>query len=166
MFLKARTQKQVLPDFDTLEEGYAILNERWGVLLEKVDVWRILRDTPENDLGAYRRKDGGSTLVRPIAIIAFLTAVSRLFDAQGSVDNISKVSGAFDDLAAFPWRGLFWKKEQGGMHDGQSRRNAAAAIYSYYLTGTPSKSEAGKLWGAATGDEMPSELPERDTILQ
>jgi DNA sulfur modification protein DndB len=165
-FLRTRTQKQVLPDFDTLEEGFSILNERWTVLLDKINVWKTLRDDSDKDLGPFRRKDGGNTLVRPIAIIAFLTGASRLFDARGPVDNISKVSEFLDDLTAFPWRGLLWKKDQGGMHDGQTRRNAAAAIYSYYLTGTPNKSEASKLWRAATGDEMSAELTERDAVVQ
>lgn len=163
-FLKPRTQSQVLPDFETLEAGYAMLVERWKLLVENVEPWKFLRDNPQSNLDQVRRKDGGHVLARPIAIVAFVSAATRLFDSNGPQANIAKVVNYFQDLAQAPWRGLLWKDE-GGMHDGQARRKAAEIIFSYYLTGDPGKEEAAKQWRSATGREIPSSLPDRDTVL-
>ena len=164
-FLKTKTQQQVLPEFEVLEEGYTLLLNRWQTLIERVHPWEELRGDTNKSLDLTRRKDGGHPLVRPIAIIAFIEAATRLLDEDGPLDNLNKVSEYFDDITLFPWKGLLWK-EEGGMHDGQARRKAAEAIFSYYLVGKPEKVEAERLWKSATGREMASELIERTVVVQ
>ena len=164
-FTEVKTEPQVLPEFDVLEEGYSILLERWAELIERVEPWKLLRDNPNQRLNDLRRKDGGHPLVRPIAIVAFVSAAARLFDSDGPKDNLNKVSKYFDDLTAFPWRGLLWKEEKGGMHDGQVRRRATELLYAYYLTGQPEKDDVTQAWEGATGREIPAELVDRNIVL-
>jgi hypothetical protein len=165
IFLKGKVQPQVLPDFDILEEGYSILNDRWEKLLTHVPMWTELRKDPTLSLNQFRTKHGGHVLSRPIAIVAFITAVTPLLDSCGNLDNIAKVVSALFALVSPPWNGLLWKSDKGGMHDGGARRNAAVQIFSYYLNGVPSIEEASSSWEAATGTRIPIPLPSRDTIL-
>ncbi len=164
-FLDEKTEPQVLPDFDVLEEGYSILLERWTELINRVEPWTLLRDDPNRRLNDWRRRDGGHPLVRPIAIVAFVTAAARLFDTDQPRQNLQLVANYFADLTIFPWRGLLWKEERGGMHDGQARRRAAEMVYSYYLTGLPEKNEVVQAWQRATGREIPAELVDRNIVV-
>lgn len=165
-FLKPQVQPQVRPDFETLESGYAILNKKWDVLLENVSIWKQLRDDPKITLDLFRTKRGGNVFARPIAIIAFINAVAKLLDSNGDNEIIKKISNSLGDLTAPPWKGLLWKEDNGGMHDGQVRRNAAAQIFSYYLNGEPSKLSVKQTWESATGRGINTQLTDRDEILQ
>lgn len=158
-FLKEKVQPQVLPNFDTLEEGFALLNRHWATLLESVPIWSALQRDSTQTLDKYRKKHGGSVLARPIAIIAFITAATKILESTGDEKRITKVAERFDDLTKAPWLGLLWKVEKGGMHDGQARRNAAAQIFSHYLSDSPTKAESKTIWESATGVPIPYALP-------
>jgi DNA sulfur modification protein DndB len=164
-FLKGRVQNQVLPEFEVLEEGYTLLASRWEQLLTHVPIWAELRTSPPLSVNKFRKKLGGHVLSRPIAIVAFIAAATKLFDSKGDVGRIDKVATALGDLTALPWRGLLWKTDGGGMHDGQSRRNAAADIFSYYLNGSPTLDEAIAAWKGATGTDLPAAWPDREALL-
>jgi len=164
-FTDLKVQEHVLPDFEVVEEGYAILLQRWNILIENIPPWKWIADHPAERVDQYRKRDGGHPLVRPIAIIAFVDAAAKLLDENGPVENISKISGYFSDITTFPLLGLLWKEENGGMYDGQARRRVTTALFSYYLTGLPDKQAVADQWVATTGIQLTHELPERSTLL-
>jgi len=158
----AHIEAQKLPDFEVLEQGYAALVQRWNQLIERVPPWQHLNAEPGESLDKYRKKNGGHPLVRPIAIVAFVGAVATVFDEGGEMATIQRVANQFADLTVHPLRGLLWKEEKGGMHDGQARRNAAQALFSYYLMGQPTKENVVLQWEGATGRALPSPLLDRE----
>ncbi len=164
-FTDQNVKPQVLPEFDIMEKGYGILLDRWQTLLSKVPIWKALKQDKQITLDGYRFKNGGDPLSRPIAIIAFIEAAAVLLDNNGSPDNLSKVANYFNDLTKAPFKGLLWKEGVGGMHDGQTRRKAVAALYGYYLNDSPKIDEAKRKWESATGRLLDTDLPERDAIL-
>jgi DNA sulfur modification protein DndB len=164
-FLKDNVKKQILPNFETLEAGYALLVQRWTVLLENVPLWKLLRDNSESNLATYRTKQGGNVLARPIGIIAFVTAATQLLDSGGDPALIKLVSERVGDITHLPWKGLLWKAEGGGMHDGQARRAVAAKVFSYYLIGAPTFEETTTAWEGVTGISINQALPKRDLVV-
>lgn len=164
-FLDPKVKPQILPEFDVLEEGYNLLIAKWNILIENVVPWKEISGT-NNGLDNFRMKNGGNPLVRPIAIIAFVEAAATLMNNNGEIENIKKVSRYFSDITVFPLKGLLWKEDKGGMHDGQARRNAAASLFSYYLNNEPTRDIVIHQWESAAGREIPEDLPDRETILR
>lgn len=162
-FIDVDVTPQVLPDFDILEKGYDFLNTRWDTLIRNVSLWNDLQSNPEMTLRPYRRKNGGHPLARPMVVIAFVQACANLLDQDGDARLIARVSSYFTDLTVYPLRGLLWK-ENGGMHDGQRRRNAAACLFSSYLVGQPLLTFVREQWQGATGTELAAELPTREEV--
>jgi DNA sulfur modification protein DndB len=167
-FLDRKVEPQVLPSFETLEEGYGLLVGRWKVLIDRIGPWQRLAEDSSLSLDEYRLKSGGHPLVRPIAIVAFVAAVSKLLDKNDDVlvGNIDKVSAFFSDITQLPFRGLLWKEEKGGMHDGQARRNATADLFSYFLNGEPEKIAVVTQWSSAAGRAMDGVLQDRNQVLE
>ncbi len=97
---------QQMPAFENLETAFTEINARWAHLIKLVLPWSALL-VPEADLTGYRTGAGGHVLVRPIGITSFVSAVATVPQDYPS-EKISAAVEKYADLAAMPWRGVFW----------------------------------------------------------
>jgi len=125
------SQQQQRPDEEELSEAFESLKERWGWVLEALQVFQLRKEEQRS----YERggPDGGHPLVRPIGLRAFTEAAGQAFDVGVSAEKVAAAGAKSERLSNAPWNGLLWNANAQRMESGRARINVAAQIYKMWM---------------------------------
>lgn len=97
---------QQMPSFESLEAAFTETNAAWDEAIKLVPAWAALL-LPENDLSGVRTSAGGDVLVRPVGITSFIAALATVPNGHPP-ERIKAAVETYRDVAAMPWKGVFW----------------------------------------------------------
>lgn len=131
-----QSQPQVRPAEEALNQGFAILEKRWKLILESLE--ELKADEPERFF--ERSKDASSLYwsVRPIGLKALCNAVGRALDDEIDTETISKALNHKKHLTDFPWKNLIWDADATKILIDQARMKLMGDILYFWMNSTSS----------------------------
>ena len=124
--------KQQIPSFEKLNEGFDEINKRWNALIEGIKTWKNLQNPNEN-LEKFRNVCGGKILARPIGITSFLGVVGAALENGKKYSDIISCANQYSEIVKSPWEGFLWNNSSKRMFAGRERENLATRIWEYFL---------------------------------
>lgn len=132
--------QQQMPEYENLETAFAEISARWDSLINLVAPWTALLAT-EADVTPYRTAIGGHVLVRPIGITSFIRACATV-PPDYPLEKVRLAVETYSDLAAAPWKGVFWNAAHNKMATNTRQAEALASRLWRYFFGLEEQKES------------------------
>jgi DNA sulfur modification protein DndB len=142
------SQKQQVPNYETLESGFDQVKARWDSLIAVIEPWRNLLNQ-DATLREYRRRDGGHILARPVGIAAFVRACGDALDAGVTPSAVGARATKFADLSAPPWNGVLWNSTSQKMIAGKATEDLGTRLWRFLLGLDENRAQLEADWKAA-----------------
>ena len=134
-----RRHKQLRPAEEILHDFTRHCVDYWDIVVSEYVVLQAYLGAPreENPANPFRGRQGGHLLFRPIGIVAHTWVAALLCakegaDFRGAIQRLAKVPM---DLAAAPWLGLLWDRENRRMITSPEAQRVARQILYYSVGG-------------------------------
>jgi DNA sulfur modification protein DndB len=139
-------KEQKTPNFDSLEEAFTKISDRWNKMIKAVEPWSDLLEHGKT-VEPYRTSNGGHVLVRPIGITAFVGAMSTAPDSM-TIKHIRTVVSTFKDLTQAPWNGVLWNSSTRKMANSVEAEKLSRRLWRYLMGLPENKDTLIKDWRA------------------
>lgn len=158
---------RIRPCDSEIEEFKEICFDFWDSMIEALDSIRDIADNPDHDVSAYRNNDGGLIVFRPIALVPFVRAVTKVKNDKHITyaQAIKLIPPQILDLSHPVWKWIMWNPDKKTMIMGHKPLIELILIYFMDRSLLSDKNKSKMLSELKSYNQLPDEQDVLDSIL-